>query len=57
MRSKKEILESIDRVVDRALEFEAVDKGTADFLSYIIKELDPDLHRAMVEENKKRYGK
>lgn len=57
MRSKKEILEAIDRVVDRALEFEAVDKGTSDFLSYIIKELDPDLYRAMAEENKKRYGK
>lgn len=57
MRSKKEILESIDRVIDRALEFEAVDKGTSDFLSYIIKELDPDLHSAMAEENKKRYKK
>ena len=54
MRSKKEILETINRVVDRALEFEAVDKRTSDFLSYIIKELDPDLHRAMAEENKKR---
>lgn len=57
MRSKKEILKSIDRVVDRALEFEAVDKGTSDFLTYIIKELDPDFYDAMVEANKKRYGK
>lgn len=57
MRSKKDILESIDRVVDRVLEFQCSDRGTSDLLSFIIQELDPDLHNAMVEANKNRFNK
>ena len=56
-RTKAEILKSIDNVVDRALNFVCADAGTAEFISFIIKELDPYLHAALREENKRRYGK
>ncbi|NNP70951.1 hypothetical protein [Acinetobacter sp. Ac_5812] len=56
-RTKAEILKSIDAVVERVLAHDASDSETANLLSFVVKELDPDLHAAIREENKRRYGK
>ncbi|QXA07957.1 hypothetical protein I6L27_01860 [Acinetobacter pittii] len=57
MRTKKELLQAIDNVVERALNTQAVDMETAEFLNYIVQELDPDLHAAIRAQNAKKYSK